>query len=217
MEVADGFLGGIANYYENFIAKFSTSTGAALNIFLAAILVAVVAMFIWRFYNSLSNKDIIKLNLSQYNKSEHPFIGKMFAILFYLVEYVVIMPILIFLWFTALSILMIIITEERSVDQILLITGGIVAAVRILAYHKKEIAKDLAKLFPFTALTIFLLTPGIFDLRVIFERLGGAIASLGNIFYFLAVIFAIEIVLRLFYTVMQLWSSEDEAVSVKKR
>lgn len=216
-EVIGGFAGDLVGYYNNFIDKFSANTGAALNVFLAAILVAVVALFIWKFYNSLSEKNIIRLNLRQYNRSEHPFFSKLFAIFLYFVEYIIIMPVLISLWFTALSVLMLLIVSERPVDQVLLITGALVGAVRILAYHNSEIAKDLAKLFPFTAFTLFLLTPNVFDLGRIVGNIGDVIASLGNVFYFLAVIFAIEIVLRLFYTVMELWQSEDEIAPVKKK
>ena len=64
----------------------------ALNVLLFAVILAVVSLFIWKFYRSTSKMNLIELNLSKYNQSEHPLAGKFFALILYLLEYIIIMP-----------------------------------------------------------------------------------------------------------------------------
>tara|TARA_Y100000310_G_C20703671_1_gene832481 strand:- start:15273 stop:15941 length:669 start_codon:yes stop_codon:yes gene_type:complete len=210
VEVIDNVVGSASGLYNKLLDSFSPGMGDAVSVFLFAIAIAVVALFIWYFYNSLSKRNLIALNLRQFNRSEHPAVNKILAIALYLLEYIIIMPLLIFVWFAALSIIVFLVVEERATSQILLLTAALVAAIRILAYHKHEIAKDLAKLFPFITLSVFLLSPGAFDVNRFFSRAMEIPTLFGSILYFLLVILAIEVILRIFYTVMQFWSSQEE-------
>lgn len=194
---------------------FATSHDGIFGVASLAILIALVSIFIWQFYKSTSKRNIIDMNLGQFNNEGNPIGEKVLAILFYTIEYILIMPFILLLWFGALSIILLIISE-RSPDQVMLISAALIGATRILAYHRKEISKDLAKLFPFIALSTFLLAPNAFNMEEVVLRLMEVPILIGNIYYFIIVIFVIEIVLRLFYTLFEFWQSEDERVEGDK-
>src|SRR3989344_1832016 len=101
----------MAEVIEGLVRSFSSLTNSnifslngqlALNALLLIIVLAVISLFIYKFYNSISKRNLIELNLRQYNYSSHPIASKFFAILLYLLEYMVIMPFLILLWFAGL-------------------------------------------------------------------------------------------------------------------
>ena len=114
------------------------------------------------------------------------------------------------LWFALLSVMMSILVSGKTIDQVLLISGATIAAIRILAYHKQEMSQELAKLFPLIAISAFLLSPNAFDVPRMISQIADIPLLFKSIFYFLIVIFMVEIVLRIFYTIMEFWQSEDE-------
>ena len=210
----------IPKVYTKIIEGLPLGIGGAVNVFVIALTIAVVAFLIWYFYRTLSQKNLISLNLNQYNRSDHPTMSKVLAIALYFVEYVLIMPILILVWFTALSIFILIISSGESVSQTLLLTAAMVGSIRILAYWNGEIAKDLAKLFPFITLSVFLLTPNAFDVSTTLGKFSGVPELFTNIFFFLLAIFVIEIFLRVVYTITQLIKSGGlfgEGVAISKK
>ena len=85
-----------------------------------------------------------------------------------------------------------------------------VAAIRMLAYYNQEIAKDLAKLFPFITLSLFILTPGAFNVEGILNQLNALPSLFRSIFSFLIVIFIVEIILRIIYTATEFLRTEEE-------
>jgi len=205
LEYFEGVFTSLANYLSSF-----SSSSLVVNVLLFAIILAVVSFFIWKFYKSTSKRNLIELDLRKYNYSEHPVSSKAFAIVLYLLEYVIIMPFLLVLWFTGLSLVLLLIAKERSVTDVLFISAALIGAIRILAYYKGEIAKDLAKLFPFITLSIFLLSPGAFDFSNLFSQLAVIPQLIDSIFSFVLIISLLEIVLRVFYTVFEFYKSEEE-------
>ena len=173
-------------------------------------LLSLVSLFVYKFYKSTSKKNIIELNLKKYNYSSHPVSSKIFATLLYLLEYAIIMPFLLMLWFAGLAIVLLLIAPERGADEIVFISAALVATIRVLAYFKGEISKDLAKLFPFIALSLFLLSPQVFDLGNTIAQLSAIPSVLNNLFSFILVIFLLEIFLRVIYAIFQFWKSEEE-------
>jgi hypothetical protein len=194
---------------------FDPSLG--VNVLLLAVILTIVSLFIWEFYKSTSKRNLITLDLRKYNTSEHPLFSKLLASFFYLLEYLIVMPILIAFWFTALSVVLLLIAEDRPVSEILLIAAAMITAIRILAYFKGEISKDLAKLFPFIALSFFLLSPGELNFIDVTSRFQEIPDLLGHILSFVFVIFMVEIVLRIFYAFYEFWRSEEEVNREKER
>jgi len=194
-------------------SQFSSilNSSLVLSVLVFSVVLGVVSLFIWQFYKSTSKKNLLELNLRKYNKSEHPLTNKFFAIVLYLLEYIVITPVLITLWFAALSIILLLIASERPIEEVLMISAALIGAIRILAYYHSEISKDLAKLFPLIALSIFLLTPGSLNVNLLLDQLDKIPLLVNNIFSFILVVVGIEIVLRFIFIIIEFWRSEKES------
>ena len=118
--------------------------------FILAFIVVIYALIIWKFYKSISRKNILALNLNKYNKSKHPFMTKLVAGALYLLEYILILPFLIFLWFTVLTLLLIVITSGLEIQAVLIISATIIATIRMTSYYHESLSQDIAKLVPLT-------------------------------------------------------------------
>ena len=209
MGATESLFEGLFKVYQSILGIFPESWTSFITLILAMILVVIVALFIWYFYKSLSQKDLITLNLYKYNRSEHPTISKILAVMLYFIEYILVMPFLILVWFTALAFIILVIADQQSVQGVLFLSAVLIGAIRILAYVHKEIAQDLAKLFPFITLSIFLLSPGAFNLEGVFLRAAGLGILFDQVFAFFFVIFVVEIILRLGSTVRSFWRSGE--------
>ncbi|MEK6872153.1 MAG: hypothetical protein AABX16_04590 [Nanoarchaeota archaeon] len=173
-------------------------------------LIALYCLFIWKYYTVLSNREIIKLNLKEYNRSKHPVIEKIVALFLYILEYLVILPFLVIFWFTILSAFAIVLSKSQDARQILLIAAAIITSTRIMAYIDEQLAEDVAKVLPLTLIAIFILESKLIDYRSVILKLYSLPTLIDNIFIFLVFIFAVEFFLRTLYAVIQFARSYDE-------
>ena len=208
-------------FYNNFLTAFSSGLtklieiltieqASLINVFIFAVIIAIYSIFTWKFYTSLSKKDLIDLNLRQYNRTTHPVLNKSFEVILYFVEYLIILPFLIFFWFAILSLLILLLSEELRASQVIVISAAMVAALRMLAYYNEELSRELAKVFPFTVLAIFAVTPSFFSLERIILNLNEIPAFLGKILLFLVFIISVELILRIIDLVLGLFGSKEE-------
>jgi hypothetical protein len=202
-----GFLQGLYNIV---IVPIPEQYRIFINLALYTILIALYSIFIWKFYKFLARRDILRLNLRQYSRTEHPFFHRLWAILLFLLEYIIILPLVVFVWFGILSLFLLILSEGQTVSQILLIAAAIVAATRLTAYVSGELSKDLAKIFPFTVLAIFLLRPDFLSLNMLILRALEIPELLTSILMYLVFIVIVEVVLRFFYTIADLFITTKE-------
>jgi len=188
------------NYLESVINPFLF---LGIKVFFFALVISFVAWGIFKFYNTLSKINFISLNLSRYNWGEHHIIRKTIAVIFYIIEYILIMPILIAAWYFALASILLVLGNSDAWN-ILVLSGAIIMAVRILSYYNEEISKDVAKLFPFIALSFFLLTPNFFDIRKFLEKIGDIPLFFNDVIYVLIFISIVEIIMRVVYLMSEL-------------
>lgn len=157
----------------------------------------IYAIFIFRFYRFLARKDIIELDLTKYNTSSHPVMKKVFAVIYYIIQYIVLIPLFVFFWFIVLTILLAFLAKNPVPEEILLVSIAVVAAVRISAYYNEQLSVDLAKMLPFALLGIFLIDISYFNFWSSIDVLG-EIPQLWNILlYYLLFVVSLEFVLRL--------------------
>jgi len=166
------------------------------------IAITLYAIFIWKFYRFLARRDLLQLNLKQYNRVEHAFFNKLLALLLFTLEYIIVVPIVVFFWFIIMAALLLLLAKELTMGNILLVSACIVGAVRMTAYYSQDLSKDLAKMFPFTILAIALVTPGFFNPDQIVERFSQIGGVLDHIFVYLLAIIAIEFFLRMLFLIM---------------
>ena len=118
--------------------------------------ITLYAIFVFRFYRFLARKDVFNLDLKQYNRFKHKSLKKMGSIGFYILEYVIIFPVLIVFWSAIMAALLLFLSKGYDTPSVLLISMAVVGAIRFTAYYREDLAKDLAKMLPFGLLAIFL-------------------------------------------------------------
>ena len=175
---------------------FSSQTNLLLVLFFFTAVIVLYSVFVFNFYRFLAKKNIIELNLNQYNQYSNPATIKFFAALFFIVEYIILLPILTFFWFAILSILILILAQGLELKTILLISAALVASVRVTSYLSSDLAKDLAKMLPFTLLAIAITTAGFFDISALLSRISDIPSLFSDVPYYLLFIVVIELIMR---------------------
>lgn len=195
---------GVYEFFNNII-NFSNSISGdqkiVFNIVIYTLLILVYCIFVWKFYGFLASRDIIKLNLNQYNYSEHPVLEKVAAVILYIIEYLVILPFLIVFWFSIFSILLLVLSKSQNTLQILLISAAIIASIRITSYINEDLSKDIAKILPFTVLAQLILIYDLIDSNTILNKIITIPNLFNNIIIFIIFIFAVEFIFRISYLI----------------
>jgi hypothetical protein len=221
VEVTGGVSAGFLDIYNSMLLLFPTWAQNFINLFLLVLLVVAYSVFIWKLYRFVAKKNLLDLNLNQYNKSEHPTFSKIVASGFYLLEYVVILPFLIFFWFAFFTFFLILLTEGLDVPTILIVSATIIAAIRMTAYYSEDLSRDLAKMLPFTLLALAITKSGFFEFERVISHLSSIPEFFSSIFIYLAFIASLEIILRLFdFIFIALGvadTGEEEKVEVLKK
>ena len=172
-------------------------------------LIVLYCIFIFKFYKFIAEKDVINLNLAQYNKAEHETLKKIFASFLFIIEYLMVMPFLVIFWFSILTFLLLLLSQGRQLAQILMISAALVGTIRVSSYLNKGLAQDIAKLFPFTLLVIFLLNPDYSEFIPIFENLKQAANFLPQIIAYLLALVSLEMGIRIIDTCISLIFSRE--------
>ncbi len=184
------------------VSTFATSLSpqstidAVTTLILYSFCIVVYCIFIYNFYHFISKKNILKLDLQKYNKVTHFLFKKIARTVLYTAEYLTIFPLLIFFWFSVISAMLVVISDKLNISQILLVAMTMVVTIRICAYYSEELATELAKLFPFTLLAVFLLDINLLSMDTIVDKVQGIPAHYMQLLSYLLVTFAIEMALR---------------------
>ena len=200
----------LSEAYTAFISTLPNWTQDFITLFLLVLLVVIYSIFIWKFYRWVATKNIIELNLNKYNKSEHPFFAKVLAGFFYFLEYIIIIPFLIFIWFGVFTIFLIVLTKNLKVSELLIVSAIIIAAIRMTSYYKEDLAKDLAKLLPFTLLAVAITKPDFFNIQRIISQVSQIPSFFSQILIYLLFIVILEIILRFFEFIFSLFNLHEE-------
>ena len=200
----------IINFFQSISDFFPEDKKILFSLIIYTILILMYSVFIWKFYKFLASRDIIQLNLSQYNYSNHPVLEKTIAATLYTLEYLIILPFLVLFWFAILSVFLLVLTESQDTGQILLISAAIITSTRITAYISEDLSIDIAKILPLTILASFILGADFFDSNKIILKLSEIPNLFDNILIFLFFIFVIELIFRGLYFVVQLIRSDED-------
>lgn len=182
---------------------------AFVMIFFTTVLV-VYSIFIYYFYRFLAKKNLFELNLSQYNQHSNPKVVKFFAILFYFLEYILFLPLIVLFWFGVLAILILMMAEGVETHTILLISAALVASVRVTSYISEGLSRDLAKVFPFTIIAVAITQKDFFNVSSFLSRIGEIPSLFSNVIYYLVFIAAIEILMRIAESITLLFKSNSD-------
>ena len=210
--VIAGFGTKLIGVYDSFILTLPSWAQHFIALFLLVLLIVAYSIFIWKLYRFVAKKNIFELNLNQYNKSEHPVLEKFLASIFYIFEYIIILPFLIFFWFAIFTIFLIFLTENLEIQNLLIISATIIAAIRMTSYYNENLSKDLAKLLPFTLLAVSVLSPDFFNIERIISHFSRIPEFFNQIIIYLLFIIILEIILRFFEFVFSLFDVGEKII-----
>ena len=96
---------------------------------------------------------------------------------------------------------------------LLIISVGVIGAIRMTSYipnYGEDLAKDLAKLLPFTLLAVSILNPNFFDIGRIFSHFSELPGFFYEIIIYLLFIIILEMILRFFDFLFSLFGFEEQ-------
>ncbi|MFH1134391.1 MAG: hypothetical protein V1735_07950 [Nanoarchaeota archaeon] len=180
------------------MAAFSLAEWASQAQPLAVIVVgiAVYTTFIYRFYRFVAARDLFAWKID----GKHSAFGQF---LFYVFKYLFIYPVFVFFWFSVMALLLIFLSKNYNIDQVLVFSVAIVGACRLVAYYDEEAAREVAKLIPLTMMAVFLVDGAYFDWDRSMGNLLMLPGFLTQILYYLLFIIVLEFVLRIGHGVVQ--------------
>ena len=203
------FFNAVTSSYNSFANMLPPFAATFLNLLMLVLIVVVYIIFVFKFYIFIARRDILQLNLKRYNRSDHPFLTKLVATFFYITEFIILLPLMVFIWFSVFAFFLLMLTEGQTTASILIISAIIVSAIRIAAYYNSDLAKEVAKVLPFTLLAVALLTPGALKLNTLFTRLTELPLFFENILVYLAFVIFLELILRFFEFLFRLLGVEE--------
>ncbi|MBN2014848.1 MAG: hypothetical protein JW778_06675 [Candidatus Altiarchaeota archaeon] len=174
---------------------------APLSLFILGIV--FYSIFIFRFYRLLARRDIFKLNLHRYGKSQLPWLQKTLKVIFYVIEYVILFPVFAFFWFLVLAVFLSFLSKGQTAENILIVSMSVVASVRVTAYYKEDLSKDLAKLLPLALLGVFLVDTQYFSLPESLAIIAQILQMQNTLPYYLLFVIALEFSLRTVYSIVK--------------
>lgn len=212
----------LAGKYDIFLSGLPSWMQTGVNLLLLVLLIFIYAILVWKMHNLIARKNMFGLNLKQYSTSENPIWSKMTSGALYLAEYIVILPFIIFFWFAIFTVFVILLNPEMPTNTILIISAVIVGSIRITAFYKEELSKELSKLLPLNLLVVSIVRSGL-GLESIFTQFSQIPNYIIYIPYYLGFIVVMEIFLRTFEVIFALFKKENpyleqlERLSSKKK
>ena len=143
---------GVGGFFDMLYNIFPDKYALVITLVFFTAVIALYAIFVYYFYRFLGKKNIIELNLNKYNQSENSFFIKFFAFLFYVLEYLIILPVLTLIWFAVFSSFLLLLSKSFDIATVLTISAALIASVRVTSYISQNLSRDLAKMLPFTLL-----------------------------------------------------------------
>ena len=158
---------------------------------------SIFAIFVFKFYRFVAARDVIALDLAKYEGMSFGWGKSLFHIIVYVVKYLLLFPVFAFFWFAIIAVILAFLSKEQTFSETLLIALVTVSAIRVTAYYKEDLARDLAKILPFAVLSALIINASFSSVSDSLDRLRMAGDHGETIFYYLVFLIALEFVLRL--------------------
>lgn len=199
-EVIQTFAFNIIEIYKNLMNNFPPILANFINFLILVFLIVVYVIFVWNGYKYISKKDPLGLNLKQYKNYEIRILDRIFTGFVFFLEYLIIIPFIIFITFVFLSFFLILISSSTDTNQIILLSSIIIATIRIISYYREQLAEEIAKMLPFAILIVFISNPSSLADVSYLERIVNHFLSIPSFFWqilnYLIFIILLESVLR---------------------
>ena len=164
----------------------------------------VYAVFVFNFYRFVAARDMFKFNLSGGDAGGGSVIGSFMRLVWYVIRYVILFPAFAFFWFAVLTLVLAFLSDDRSLGSVLLISLATVSAIRVAAYYREDLARDLAKMLPLAVLSFFIISANSLDSIGSLAALREVNEHRETVFYYLLFLVALEFSLRLVFGLFKL-------------
>jgi len=159
----------------------------------------VFVIFVWHFHRYVGTRDVFKMDSQKYDRSGS--LGKFLQKTSHLVKYIVVYPVLVFIWFGIFAAFMFVLGGDGFQAQtILTVSFGLVLTVRVCSYYKEELAIEIAKIIPFSIFATLILQPSIFNFDVI-QRVLELGSFMSDIFVFMVFSVVAEWIIRILWSI----------------
>ena len=158
---------------------------------------AVYAIFVFTFYRFVAARDMFALDLSRYEQSRYKWLRSVLHVVMYVLKYILLFPFFAFFWFAVITAILAFLAKDQSFSQVLLMGLATVGTIRVAAYVKEDLSRDLAKMLPFAVLGIFLVNTSFFQIEDSLALLDETMEYTDNILYYLVYLIALEFALRM--------------------
>ncbi|MBS3061740.1 MAG: hypothetical protein J4215_04115 [Candidatus Diapherotrites archaeon] len=165
-----------------------------LPVFSFIVFITLYAVLIWNFYRFVSRRDFFRFNTTKFRYEG--FVGKLKDAFWYFVEYAVVYPLLVFVFFVVFAVMLLFLSSGTRLDLVLVTSISLVSSIRISSYYNEDLARELSKLFPLVVLSVFLANPSVVVLNDSASRLLELPAFLRQTFQFILFVVALEWGLR---------------------
>ncbi|MBU1197018.1 hypothetical protein KJ765_00745 [Candidatus Micrarchaeota archaeon] len=184
-----------------------------MTIAVLAIGMAVYAAIVGTFYTFLSRRVLFDVK-DQKKTGVLGFLSKLTGIVGLIVNYTIIFPLIVFIWFVLLSSFLFFLSRTLTLETVFVLSLSVVSAIRILAYYKQEIAVDLSKMLPLALLGVLIVEPTLFSQTLFEDRLMQLLSALPRFAPFLLLVIGLEWTLRIGYAVSKIFvRKKDDASS----
>lgn len=181
------------------LSKIPAELGTLFFIIFHAITIVSYVLFAFTSSKYLARKNIFGLNLNQYNKSNHPTLSKLYGIFLYTLEYVIILPAFIILWFYLLSAFLSMFLASTSASLILLMAATLTVSVRILTYINEGMAHDVSKVVLLVFIAFSIISPQFSNINATIDVISQIPSIMNHILYYLIFVLALEFLMRIVY------------------
>ncbi|MDE2779627.1 MAG: hypothetical protein OXI91_08135 [Chloroflexota bacterium] len=159
--------------------------------------ICLYGVFIFHFYRFLAARDMFTFDLSRYEGSRFRGVRGLIHAVGYLLKYIVVFPFFAFFWLAVLTLILAILSKDRSFADVLLIALATVCAIRVTAYYHEDLSRDLSKILPFAVLGVFIIDASFFAADDSLAIIRDASNHRETIFYAFVLLVALEFVLRI--------------------
>jgi len=192
--------------YLNKITQNISKTASLYDMIAFSIGMVVYGIFVYHFYRFISKKDLFNFNLeAKLANRVYGTSGKATStiprIAGFIATKLFVFPIVIFIWFIAYSLFLFFLAHDTEPNTIFLVSSSLLVAIRIAAYYSEDLAKDLAKLLPFSLLGIFLLNAIFFTIGDFTDKISQLPNFITQIMIFVIVSMIVEISLSVAYLI----------------
>lgn len=208
------------NFNQTLVAPIvATPESIMINVKPLALLVlgiVVYAIFIFKFYKYLAKRDILMANWNHKYEWDNGTKHRIFKIALYIIEYILLVPIIIFFWFLVMALILLFVSTNTA-SQIMLISMGIIAATRIISYYSEDLARDIAKLMPLTLVAVFVADVSYFSLDTTLANARNMFSLVDKLIFYLLFVVLVEFIMRIIQLIRNSFRKNEGIKETEKK